>query len=415
MPYKFVEIINDGGGGGSSPETVTGISSFYTKDGGENILVRDLCPIYESSTITSLTNYTKAGETLKGTPKSFGGYYTPPEYPEYGFNYAEDTSVVSHTLPYYQNGITQRWTKRGYKPQFMTAGPVYTSGDLGDFHLLKIRKYSDYLEFLFTYGDTEISNKFYATYFKDGVVPSRLLMILQGAGGGGGSYGGGYSGNGGGSGGFVSLILNLDKTYSLDKTDGGYFEIYAGAKGLGGTGNSGGTNGGDSTLYFFSDSSEGILLLRANGGRGGGSGGSGIIGTGGTTQVKSLYENDFFFRYKTSTSTSIGVYSGVSGGTMSNYGTDMNSQYLYSTNNPNDWDGINKKVFSTKRGGASFSGGGGGGGSSLFAEGGYGGNLGSSSSSGQSGYKGSGGGGGGYGSGGSSGGDGGSTYYEFYY
>lgn len=403
MP-NFVEIINDGGGGGgvSSAVTATGISSFYTKDGDVDILVKDLCPIYESSTIASLTNYTKDGVTLKGTPKSFGGYY-----PEYGFNCAEDTSVVSHTLPYYQSGITQRWTKRGYKPQFIAAGPLYTSGDFGSAHFLKIRKYSTYLEFLFAYGETQVSNKFYATYFKDGVIPSRLIMLLQGAGGGGGADEGVYSGNGGGSGGFVSLILNLDKT------DSGYFLIDAGAKGLGGTGNNDGTKGGDSILYFFSDSGGNILLLRANGGYGGGNGGNDIIGTGGTTHVKDLYENNYFFRYKTSTSTSSGVYSGVSGGIMPNDGTDMNAKTFYSTNNPNDWYGVNEKYFSTKQGGEGFSGGGGGGGASLFASGG---NGGSSGSSGQSGSRGSGGGGGAFKfGGGGSGGNGGSTYYEFYY
>jgi len=404
----FIEIQFNGEGGTASA-TATGISSFYTKEGEEDILVRDLCPIYESSTLASLSGYTKNDETLKGTPKSFGGYYVILEYPGYGFNYAEDTSVVSHTLPYYQNGITQRWTKRGYKPQFMTDGPIYTSGDFFSAHQLRIRKYPTYLELLFIYEDTQISNKFYSTYFKDGVVPSRLIMNLQGAGGGGGADEGLYSGNGGGSGGFVFLILNLDK---LLEQEGASYLFNVGARGLGGTGNNDGTDGGTTNLLFNSGTSY-LELLRVFGGKGAGNGGNNKLGTGGSFEISSIHDNNYFFRYKSSLSVSSGAYSGVSGGRMHNDGSNMTSKTFHSTNNPHDWYGVNQKHFSQKSGGTGYSGGGGGGGASLYANGG---NGGSSGSSGLNGSKGSGGGGGAFKiGGGGNGGNGGSTYYEFFY
>lgn len=392
MPIIEEPIID--GGGEPQTSVLTGIDSFYTKDETNSVLVRDFCPIYADCTSESLDGLTKSSVKLAGTPKWTGGNV---DLGILGTQYCRpDNWVVQHTLPYRQSNITRYWCRRGYKPQFTNQTSILTSANNLGSHTVYIRKYSSYLEISIDIDGVITPYQYNASFFKDRVVPERLILLLQGAGGGGGSadtYAGG--GGGGGSGGFIYAILNLSYTTT------GTFIIYVGAPGTGGSSIQNGTNGGLTTLKFKQDGYDEVLLLEIYGGQGGLK--SGASGSGGAIYSSSWLDTYFYFSYILSNVSGNTV--GVSGGNESSAGQNMSAKVLTATNYYPDIVGINNKSLSAKSGGAGNVGGGGG--ASVFANGGTGGTT-----TGGVGSKGSGGGGGKrY----SAGGKGGSVHYEFYY
>ncbi len=119
--------------------------------------------------------------------------------------------------------------------------------------------------------------EYYARDFSEGVLPRRILIRLQGAGGGGSGaedVTGGTAGGGGGGGGFVAFVLDLDKIRCNNGEK--YYKIELGKGGSGGTrGKHGGSNGGDSKLYYAQQNAtrpskwDETLVITARGGSGG--------------------------------------------------------------------------------------------------------------------------------------------------
>ena len=127
-----------------------------------------------------------------------------------------------------------------------------------------------------------------AVDFRDGVVPNRMILVLQAAGGGGGASSnvfaahwciGGGNGGAGGSGACFAVVLNTEK---LKENSSNYYTIKIGSGGAGGFGDSAGgyielltgsgaiyggvgADGGSSSLSF-----NGTELIVASGGGGGG-------------------------------------------------------------------------------------------------------------------------------------------------
>ena len=102
---------------------------------------------------------------------------------------------------------------------------------------------------------------FYASSFADGVIPTAIIVCLEGAGGGGASSTPALMGVGGGSGAYICAILDL--------SNGRTFRFKVGTPGHGGTpSHINGYDGGD--VIITTD--DGTTLLTAGGGKGGVSG-----------------------------------------------------------------------------------------------------------------------------------------------
>jgi hypothetical protein len=384
----------------SQTDVRTGIDNFYTKDGSTEILVKNLCPLYTNCTPSTVSNFSNTGVTLSGTP-----YFAGATIDE--ITYQPELWVQSHALPYSSGGINQNFVKAGFKPQFTDNTPIFESGLATPGHTLIIRRTSNSLDF--TVGST---TSYTASYFKDKVLPSRLLLLLQGGGGGGG----GDFGSGGGSGGFIYIILNTSRT-------NGQFEIITANGGTGGSGGdvlggmTNGNYGGTSSVKWRPDSGTLRTIAEAYGGTGGAKqGGPGGVGGGTFFSIASIDLNVHYYRYYFS-STPSGFTSGKTGGlgsllgsifSVATNGEDQPGFTLYATHNPADRTGINNKSTGYKSGGTHSKGGGGA--ASVFRGGASGGPV---FTAGNSASGGAGGGGGGNGFG--PGGDGGPGVYEIYY
>ena len=374
----------------SQTDVRTGIDNFYTKDDSTEILVKNLCPLYANCTPSTVSNFSNTGITLSGIPYFAGATIN-------GVTYQPELWVASHLLPYSSGGINQNFVKAGFKPQFTGNTPIFSSGLATPGHTLIIRRTSNSLDF--TAGST---TSYSASYFKDRVLPSRLILFLQGAGGGGG----GDFGSGGGSGGFIYIILNTSRT-------NGRFEITTANGGTGGASGVNGASGGTSSVRWRPDSGTLRTIAQAYGGTGGArQGGAGGTGGGTFFSSSSIDLNVHYYRYYFS-STPSGFTSGKTGGVGVIFGTGTNGQSqfgftLHATHNPVDRTGINSKATGDRSGGLGYKGGGGG--ASVFRSGANGGEV---FTVGDSASGGAGGGGGGNGFG--PGGDGGPGVYEIYY
>ena len=102
---------------------------------------------------------------------------------------------------------------------------------------------------------------FYSSSFADGVIPTAVIVCLEGAGGGGASSTATSMGVGGGSGAYICAILDL--------SNGRTFRFRVGTSGHGGTpSHINGYDGGDVIIT----TNDGTTLLTAGGGKGGVSG-----------------------------------------------------------------------------------------------------------------------------------------------
>lgn len=156
--------------------------------------------------------------------------------------------------------------------------------------------------------------------FPDGVIPLRIICILQAAGGGGGGNQDRAGGGGGGAGGCCVFILDLLK-YP-------YLSIYLGGSGKAGlaklAGSEGYGDGGAANDSFVYDNMGALSLVRINGGGGGKEGNNAEAspgGAGGTVGGDTTYLNSY--RVK-----SITGASGGKGAGNSNRGTSGGSGYL---------------------------------------------------------------------------------------
>ena len=95
------------------------------------------------------------------------------------------------------------------------------------------------------------STTYYKEDFVDGVIPTRLIVVLQGAGGGGSSNAGLWNGSGGGSGALNSAVISLSTSWTLVVGAGGTgglhddFDLYFNPGSPGGATT---LTGGDSSL-----------------------------------------------------------------------------------------------------------------------------------------------------------------------
>ena len=126
------------------------------------------------------------------------------------------------TLPYYcGSSLTQLvGIKRGTKPQFNALSTFSGGESIIITRTDNLLTFTDSLGYHYTFG---------TSFFKDGAIPTCILVTLQGGGGGGGSSVGvddQYPGSGGGGGAFGQIILNLLKT-------NGYFKLNVGSGGSG--------------------------------------------------------------------------------------------------------------------------------------------------------------------------------------
>lgn len=377
----------------SQTDIRTGVDGFFTRVDSTNFLVRDLCPLYVNCTHVAVTGFSKSGEaTLSVTPYFAGGTIG-------SLSYQPELWVNTHVLPYsFSGGGTITAVRAGFKPQFTGDTSIYFSGNSTPSHTLIVRREATTISF----GSTS----FNASYFKDRVLPNRLILWLQGGGGGGG----GDFGAGGGGGGFLYIILDTSRT-------NGQFEITTGSGGAGGAGGgvfggmTAGNAGGTSSVLWKPDSGSPLVIANAFGG-GGGAAQGGAGGTGGGADFPAGL-NVFYYRYY-STSTPSGDLTGETGGVGVIAGTGTNGggfilgTTLHATHNPDDRTGINSKSTGSRSGGLGQKGGGGG--ASRLRSGANGGVV---FGAGSSAVGGAGGGGGGNGFG--AGGAGGPGTYEFYY
>lgn len=278
-----------------------------------------------------------------------------------------------------------------------TISNYYESGDSA-ISVLKLESapmFSHLLTTISTVGTTEIiressqlkigSKTFTSSDFACGNLPTRLLIVMQSAGGNGGRGASDLGGGGGGSGACVTFILKLSMFNSVF--------LYNGSATA------------DSKVYI-GDTSPSSVKMTIESGHSGHDGGSG--GTGATFSASSVTDSNIII---------LDSVNGVSGGTSdygSGQGSSTSTHYSYCTKSSSSYG----QAFTNKyrhtigscSGGTSQYGSyfGGGGGASYYADGGNGSN---SKTTGFSGSEGSGGGGGylGY-----SGGSGGTGYIAIY-
>jgi len=328
-------------------------------------------------------------------PCTSNGWEQYDNLSNYGYSYSPDAN----------NG---RFIKKGYIPTFVGedtssgSGAWYSTGR-NDVYLLTVASDSSYINIHANY--TGIDTKITANRFRDGVVPKRMILMLQGA-GGGGAYGekdtyDSYPGNGGGAGAFCVVVISTNPG-----------EAYTIVVGEGGAGGWSPKSGGDSYIQL----NNGTVLVKAGGGAAGGSGGSYSTPNG---------ENGYWWHLPSKRVGSDGTFtyndscyngaSGGNGGYPSNpltYGQQGGSRGTVTTytsfadeikHKSLTWTYVN---FASPSGGAAS--GGGGGASSFIGQGGAGGGTGQDAP----GY-GAGGGGGGFGD--YKGGRGGNGWFALYY
>ena len=168
-------------------------ANYYTKENGTNIQIKDLCPVFVNcgyETANFFNDSTKSN-SLRGV-----SYNSADPWTEF------------HEFNYRKNSVKMKWVKRGTKPQFnlltelapwnYDTGPGFLYYKIFFSPIFEIRAYFDH------YDDGQITNvsvfSMTPTQFKDKVIPKRLLMELQGAGGRGGYTLSAVNGTGGGGG-----------------------------------------------------------------------------------------------------------------------------------------------------------------------------------------------------------------------
>lgn len=265
---------------------------------------------------------------------------------------SEDGWVESISIEEYKvNGIPISTVKPGTKPSFK--GKLFASEAPGGYFL---HRYDNYIRF--SKADGTVISYYYANDFPDGVVPTKLIVLCQGAGGGGGIT------QGGSAGGFAAGVIDL--TTFRD------YYIYVGNGGTGGKDTYDGYGGNGESSYVFKSEDE-VPIIRGNGGTGGGNGSSTVAGG-------AAYFDDTYSLPEGSVSGGYGGYGGengtFNGGGLSShivYATNQTNAKYYTYNESTGIDGLGNNLGNTS-GGQSHpnSGGGGGGGASLFANGGRG-------------------------------------------
>lgn len=124
------------------------------------------------------------------------------------------------------------------------------------------------LTFTYRIGVTSetMTNTFYKKDFVDGVIPTKIIAVLQGAGGSGGGNGGG----GGGSGSFWVGVIDL--TYAIGSTSRTWhFTVGTGGDSV--SGSVDGNYGGETSLYHEANNGK-IYAIKCGGGYGGKHGGA---------------------------------------------------------------------------------------------------------------------------------------------
>lgn len=337
-----VFVPSDPGGGGNAQQSDirTGITRYRVSVDDQYVELKDYCPLFKDCTVHSVTAFkdnSYPSKSIQGVIK-----------------YPSDNWVKGYTIPYRSSTTsTDVFCVAGYKPQFQELYALHNNGNA----YVIIEKTSTKLILRRPNGSSYFEAT--ASYFKDRVLPKRLLVVMQGGGGAGCSSHKTNTGNGGGAGGHVAVIINLEKT-------GGYFQVYVGYGGVGGEDKSG-ENGLDTQLMFIRDNGTSLLLAAARGGIGGkkeskGFGGDYYINYG------SAVINDYFYIVNTT------FGSGGNGGTGGNVGQSMSLRTIHSTNHPTDKNiGINKTIIGGFDGGDEYGDvtTGGSGGASAFAKGGY--------------------------------------------
>lgn len=349
---------------------LVGIKGFKVRVGNSNLEFTDYCPLFEDCTPKILTQFKNKDNVYLAGIERFKGKLAIDTWIE------EDKWVKGFTSPFETNSSAPEFCVAGYKPQFnllYTLRPEHSSSGYIDITVSSLN-----LTISSPGSGTIFSRQ--ASFFKDRVIPKRLLLVMQGGGGGGGSSYSINSGSGGGSGGLIVVILNLEKT-------SGKFQIKVGAGGAGGEdGNEGGY--GEDTILFWKENNKVRETIASAGG--GESGTSSSGGAGG----KCYFNSTFLFNEYFYTTFYDYFYNGTSGGHGGNNGESTTLRHLYATNDTNFATGINVLTLNPKSGGSKGDPTtGGGGGASCFANGG---NLGDVASDGQPGTLGSGGGGGRY-------------------
>lgn len=314
---------------------------------------------------------------------------------------------------------------RGSYPQFSQTLYSTLQGTYGTYTLKIVNN-----ELVLTKPDNS-STTFSATYFKDQIIPDRLLVVLQGAGGGGGGNSGGQyfivtligsDGGGGGSGALLCIVINTSK---LKESSSNYFKIVTGQGGGGGhpyedgmVSEQGagwvswyggdGSKGANSSIYFNN-----TLLISAGGGygaTGGGTPGAVNFGKGGSggSVTKGKDPGDYYWI--------VSQLSGLTGANPKSNGPASSTNTIYCVSNSKKTQGVNKLSVGGKSGGSHATNSAGGA-ASYLGPGGNGGSDGSSCQ-GKAPSEGFGGGGGGaryYVGGACDGGNGAQGYMAIYY
>lgn len=345
------------------------VDNYYVND----IPIKDLCTTYASCAFQTTSFKKDYGEgvysALTGTP-----------------HYATDKWTIKVELPYHQEvniyGMQQlNWVKRGSKPQFI----YLTEFGYRPAEEIKINRTDNILTFI-RKEDGEILNSYSPTDFKDGVIPSRLIVEMWGGGGGGGSSSLSASGQGGGGGGYICTVLNLDIPN---------ITIITGQGGNGGNTGGGidkvesGEGGGTTKISYNQSGMPGYetTLLAAYGGEGGSY--TGTLETpaaGGHVYINPGTKDSLVYVLK--------HINGAYGGTKNFPAHGIYPTTIYATNKTTDKIGLNVLAYGNATGGETTGENGGGGGAAV---GNKGGNQGAAFSDGEPGQgTGAGGGGGRY-------------------
>lgn len=349
-------IVFDVGGGGTGGTTsslaqdsiLTSITGYKINIGTVNspnfVEVRDYCPMYANCIFQSTDFKNSSNVQLSGIPY-----------------YSDDLWTTGVELPYYKTENQLKWVKRGTKPQFdliaqLDSIAVDTTSTVN-----------------ITRTDTKLTIgllNFYPSNFKDRTIPTRLLVVLQGAGGSGGNGNWNVYGSGAGAGGFWAGIINLNYPVTIN---------VAGPRSASSTSSPSDGKTGLTSYIIIND----ITCVTVNGGGAGKYDGKPEIGAGagGSVVLSDSYEGTLFWTLKS--------FQGAMGGIGGNNGGNRPEFSVDATTKASDKHGVNRADFEEHFGGLRSLGGlGGGGGASAFADGGNGGN-----NQGGSGTKGSGGGG----------------------
>ena len=315
-------------------------------------------------------NYDIWNEVYRGFPYTY--YDSSKNGSNQTIGRARPTFVVPGTRPSFKKVFYSNMSDYGVR--------TVDGGLLGDIECVKITRTSNALIIYAKKSNLERTISIPSSDFQDKVVPKRLLVEIQGAGGGGGKGGtgiGGSTGNGGGAGGYWCGIIDVENVYSWEVDMGRY----------GNAGTSSGGTGGDAsdTILKYQKTSLGtsIVCVTVKGGKGANSASSITPANGGSVTLQSV---NYYY--------TLAYATGGNGGTTRDGGVDAQgtnelnvscTTTISSTNSPinikrgNWWGGPNN--------------GGNGGGASYFYSGGRGTNWGESTPEG---FNGAGGGGSAY-------------------